>query len=274
MKKKVKVFLAIPTIQNIIDSQVHMLREITEHYAEHVELVYPKACIRRMFHDFARNMLVEEFLDSDCDILWFLDSDITPCKYILDLVVLHGDTWKIAGAPYPVLMTPNGLEAPELVFTLYRKDEKTGSLKPGAVPMEGQEFVDGLATGCLFIKREVFSLMKRPFFEFKYKKENMDLIEGEDLGFVLKANALGIRYFTDYSFTCKHQKSVDLLDINNYAITYSNRNVMMALDNQKKTYEELARQAYRAGHKRACDEFQEKVRQRQFLIHPKPMGVI
>ncbi len=250
---KTKLFIAIPTNGSNVDSQLYVLRDLEDTYKEHIEFVYPKQCVRRVFHDFARSMLVEEFLESGADIMWFLDSDVTPNSHILDLIVLHQDKWEVAGATYPVVMNPTG-QGSELVFTCYQKNPETGNLAVAGVPMSGTDFVDGLATGCLFIKRQVFDKLKRPYFEFKFNEETREMKEGEDLGFCRKLNDLGIRFFTDFSLVCNHRKTVDLLDINNYAITYSNRKVTQALEYAKQEAYEAVKHAYNAGYKKALDD--------------------
>jgi hypothetical protein len=218
--------MGIPSTGMVIDSQSYLLRDLAEKYKDRVELVYPEQCVRRMFHDFARNKVVEEFLSTDCDVLWFLDSDITPSLDVLDLIAVDYDKWQVAGATYPVFMQPPGSDILEVVFTCYKKNVETGNLTLAGVPISGKEFVGGLATGCLFIKREVFSKLKKPYFEFKFDAETRNMIEGEDLGFCRKLLELGIETFVDYSLVCRHQKEIDLLDVNNYAIQYSNRSVM------------------------------------------------
>lgn len=257
---KTKVFLAIPTMGSVVDSQEYIIRDLKDTYGEKIEFVYPKMCVRRMFHDFARNMLVEEFLDSGADILWFLDSDITPNAHVLDLILLHGDKWEVAGATYPVCMKPTVEGGMELVFTCYKKNPETGNLAVAGVPLSGTGFVDGLATGCLFIKREVFAKLQKPYFEHKYREESREMKEGEDLGFCRKLNDIGIQVFTDYSMVCKHQKEVCLLDMNNYAITYSNRNVQATLDYARSETQQAVQEAFRAGYEAALKMIQEKAR--------------
>lgn len=217
--------MGLPSTGDRCDAQVYILREIQERYGDEVELVYPKQLIHRIFHDFARNAIVDEFLESDCDILWFLDSDVAPPRHIMDLVTLYGDKWEAAGAAYPIFMTPPGETGQQVVFTAY-KGRKGNGLVPGVIPRDGQEFVDGLATGCLMLKRPIFTRLEKPFFEHKYDPESRKLIAGEDLGFCMKLNELGIKFFTDYSMVCRHYKRIDLLEVNNYAIDYSNKNVI------------------------------------------------
>lgn len=218
--------MGIPSTGERSDAQCYFLREVTERYKDKVELVYPKQCVFRSFHDFARNAYVEEFLESDCDVLWFLDSDICPPKHVLDLVALHWNKWEAAGACYPIFMVPPGGSEPSILFTAYKGVIEGQGIGLTSVPKSGQEFVDGLATGCLFLKRELFAKLEKPYFEFKFNEETRQMKEGEDLGFCLKVNKLGVKFFTDYSMVCKHYKRVCLLDINNYAIDMSNAKVL------------------------------------------------
>jgi GT2 family glycosyltransferase len=186
-----------------------------------------------MFHDFARNEIVQEFLDSDCDVLWFLDSDIAPPIHVMDLVALHVDKWKVAGAPYPLWMVAPGAETPSIVFSAYdgiveSEDGTVKGIKMTAVPKSNSAiaWVDGLATGCLFIKREVVEKIPQPWFEFKFDPKTKKLKEGEDLGFCLKVSKLGYKFFTDFGMVCQHYKRVELLEMNNYSIDHSNYKLM------------------------------------------------
>lgn len=216
---KTKVFVAIPTTGTVVDSQQYALRELEKTYGDRIEMIYPKQCVRRIFHDAARNAMVEEFLQSEAELLWFLDSDVVPPTDIFEMV-LKKDEWEVAGAPYPVFMTPGGRDRPEIVFTAYKGRTGKG-LSCANVPQSGVEYIDGLATGCMFIKRHVFEKLVKPYFEFRYDKETRTLISGEDLSFCMKVNDLGYKFYVDYSMTCKHYKNVCLLEINDYAIRHS-----------------------------------------------------
>lgn len=220
-----RLFVAVPTTGNICDAQVYALRKITEKYRGRVELVYPEQCVRRVFHDFARNAMVEEFLASDCDAMWFLDSDVSPPDHVLDLVADHWDKWLAAGCPYPLFMSPEKGAPQQVVMGVYNGSSDKG-LCPSKVPYSGTDFVDGLATGCMFLKRELFAELQKPYFEFKYGSEDRHPAEGEDIGFCKKVNALGYKFLVDYSAVCKHYKTVCLLDVNNYAIGYANTAVL------------------------------------------------
>ena len=221
---KIRVFVATPTTGTVADAQVWFWRETERLYGDRIEFIWPEACVRRVFHDFARNALVEEFLASKADILFFLDSDVVPPSSIMDLVLQH-ETWQAAGAPYPVFMTPGGHSLPQVVFTAYKGAKDGKGLGASDVPSRGTEFIDGLATGCMFLKREVFAQLQKPYFEFKYNNETRQMTEGEDLGFCMKLNKLGIKFFVDYEKVAKHYKNVCLLEISNYTQQYAKRSV-------------------------------------------------
>lgn len=235
-KKKIKVYCGFLSTGDRIDIQMYLIRDLQERYGDEIELVLPRECCHRFGHDFARNEVVEEFLESDCDILWFVDSDVCPPKHILDLITVHGDkNWLAAGAPYPLWMKVPGLDHTSIVFTAYKgivkNGEKTAGIKMADVPTTGTEWVDGLATGCLFLKREVFEKLEKPYFEFKRNPLNMNVIEGEDLGFAVKLANLGIKFFCDHGMVCSHYKRVNLLDMNNYATEMANAK-LLDYDNQ------------------------------------------
>lgn len=216
-KKKIKVFMGIPSTGDRLDGQVYFLRRMERMYGDQIEFIYPEIYVGRIFHDCARNAYVEQFLASDADVLWFLDADILPPERLLELITVHWDKWKCAGAPYPVWMSQPGYEGPQVVFTVYRKQEgDEDNLYPKEIPYTGTGFVEGVATGCIFIKREVLEKMQKPYFEFKYNPETREMTQGEDLGFCLKTLKLGYTFFIDYTMLCGHFKKVNLLDVSNF----------------------------------------------------------
>lgn len=215
--------MGIPSTGDRSDAQSYMLRKLEAKYKDSIQLVYPEDCVHRIFHDFARNEIVEDFLKSDCDILFFLDSDIVPPPRYFDLITKCFDEWNVAGAAYPVFMDG------KLVFTVYNYDSVRDCMHIIDAPRTATskiEWVDGLATGCMMIKRKVFVEMQKPYFEFKYKPESRELCEGEDLGFCKKLMKLKYKTLTDFSQVGKHYKRVDLLDISNYTIDYANSKVL------------------------------------------------
>lgn len=218
--KKIKVYMGIPSTGTRSDAQIYCLRDIQDQYKDAVEFVYPPSLCMRIFHDFARNAIVEDFLKTDCDVLWFLDSDVVPPLSIGTLLTEHYDKWKCAGAPYPLFLTPAGEEQPKINFAIY--NDYGHGYRNTMLPPSGTDFVNGIATGCIFIKREILETLTSPWFEFVYDQKTRKMILGEDIGFCKKVNALGHKFFIDYSMLCRHFKSVDLLDVNNYVISEFN----------------------------------------------------
>lgn len=237
--KKIKIYCAVPTVGTVADAQSYFWRKAEALYGDRIEFIWPEQCVRRMFHDFARNAHVEDFLKTDADILFFLDSDVVPPPSLFDLVVNDGEKWKLAGAPYPIFMTPGGCPDPVIMFTAY-KGKKTAGLGAADVPSEGKEFIDGLATGCLFIKREILADLPKPYFAFKYDEESRVMTAGEDLSFCQRMNDLGHKFFVDYSKVAKHYKTVCLLDMNNYAMDYGKRSVESYSKMIKPFFDELS----------------------------------
>lgn len=242
--KKWKLYMGLPSNGSVSDFQSYVIRDLVDRYSDEIEFIFPEQLCQRIFHDASREGIVQDFLDSGADILWFLDSDICPPKYLLDLIVLHGDKWQLAGAPYPVFMAQPGETYRQLVFTVYKAIapdpvSKAPRIAPTECPNEGTQFIDGIATGCLFIKREVFDKIERPYFEFKYDPITRAPIEGEDIGFILKMHKLGIKFFIDFSMVCKHFKNnIDLLEMNNYAISYAQK----CVDYQRRAIEDQVKE--------------------------------
>ncbi len=257
MKKKIKIYCGWTSTGQREDVHIYLMRDLLDRYGDLVELVLPDMCVHRLFHDAARCAVVDEFLATDCDILWFLDSDVVPPTHILDIVVHNHEKWQCAGAPYPVYMPVPGTGEMSLCFTAYKgiaNNPDGRGIYMSETPQEGQEFIDGLATGCLFIKREVFDKLQKPYFEFKYNPESRRIIEGEDLGFALKCHDQGIKFFVDYSMVCKHFKRICLLDMNNYAINMSNMKTLEYDKNIRVQVDEAIKASYAAGLKRGKEE--------------------
>lgn len=256
MERKTKVFLAMPSTGQREDFHAYVLDEWRRRYADEIEFVMPDSCQQYFLHDFARNEFVRRFLESDCDIMLFLDSDVVPPIHLPDLITIHGNKgWLAAGAPYPLWMTAPGTADMAVQFTSYKGNATTDSGNKGfslsPVPKQGTEWVDGLATGCLLLRRELFSQLKKPYFEFKRHPETCEVIEGEDLGFALKLQKLGIKFFCDHGMICGHFKRVNLLEVHNFAVNLANDkiNAMHAeIKSQVETaIKAAAAQGYRQG---------------------------
>ena len=219
----IKLYVSVPTNGVVADSQLFFWKRAEAKYKDQIQFIWPTHCVRRIFHDFSRNAHAEEFLKSEADIWFQLDSDVVPPDDIFDIVLKH-ELWDCAGGVYPVFMTPSGEDRPQVVFTVYKGRGEKG-YQAANIPKSGTDYVDGLGTGCMFVKRHVLEKMSKPYFEFKYDSTTRFLIEGEDLGFCQKVNDLGYKFYVDYSMACKHYKNVCLLDVNNYAQEFAGRSI-------------------------------------------------
>lgn len=242
--KKQKVYLAWLSTGERRDEHLFLYKRLQEKYSDRLELVLPERSTFLVWHDFARNMAVESFLASDCDILWFLDSDVIPPSNILDLITEHGEKWKLAGAPYPVFMSVPGYRTQQVVYCVYSKREGADDiLDPARIPDMGADFIDGIATGCLFIRREILEGLEKPYFEHIFDKETRHLDQGEDLGFCKRMMKAGNRFFIDYSMRCQHIKKVDLISVSD-TIEEQKRMVLEAYSKEirnKMTLQKLAK---------------------------------
>lgn len=258
--KKVKVYLGWTSTGQREDLHMYLLRDLKDRYGEILDLVLPDLCIHRIFHDRARCDVVDEFLASDCDVLWFLDSDVCPPNHVLDLIAHHYDKWQVAGAPYPIANIAPGCSEFGINWTVYKgvdfdkSNPEVRGIYMTELPPEGTDFVDGLATGCLFIKREVFQKMQKPWFEFKFDKETRRITEGEDLGFALKCHDLGIKFFVDYGMVCGHQKRVNLLEMSNFAMRIRNEEIRRYCELVKPEIEAAYKASFEAGRKKGREE--------------------
>ncbi len=250
-----KVFLALPSTGQREDYHTYVIDQWRKRYEGELEFVLPERCENYFMHDFARNAYVERFLESECDVMLFLDSDVIPPEHLFDLMTVHRNKdWLIAGAPYPLWLARPCTSDMAVCYSAYKgnaPDEKGHhGFQMALVPQQGVEWLDGLATGCLLIRRELFSKLERPFFEFKRNPKTMEVIEGEDLGFALKLQKLGIKYLCDHGMVCGHYKRVNLLEVQNYATQMSNEKVV--------SYHEQIKDAFQQAVQRAANEGYQK----------------
>jgi hypothetical protein len=255
---KTKVFLALPSTGQREDYHTYIIEHWRKRYEDEIEFVLPERCENYFGHDFARNMYAERFLESDCDVMCFLDSDVIPPEHLFDLITVHGNKgWLAAGAPYPLWLARPGTKDMAVCYSAYAgnaPDEKGNhGFTMAAVPQQGIEWVDGLATGCLLLRRELFAKLEKPYFQFKRNPETCEVIEGEDLGFALKLQKLGIKYFCDHGMVCGHYKRINLLEVQNYATQMSNEKVVAFHAQVKDAFEQAVQRAAGEGYRKGLE---------------------
>ncbi len=165
--------------------------------------IYPTMAVCPV--DNARNEIVEQFLQSDCTHLFFIDSDTIPPMDALYKLLSH-DKDIVSGI------------TPIIEHDANRKNESNGYYKKwNAVDMNdkftepnvGLIQIKGCGGSCVLIKRAVFEKMPKPWYRFLYKDDRgKDIFMGEDTHFIAKAIGLGFKAYADTSVIAQHNKSI------------------------------------------------------------------
>lgn len=127
-----------------------------------------------------REQVVDEFLKTDYTHLFFVDSDMLFGPEVLDYLLKQDKD--IIGCQYNKRMGKEGV-----------------SVAPSRYDLEGMSapnhpFINQvIATGCLLIKREVFSRIPKPWFSMGTPENWL----GEDVYFSKKARENGVQVFLD-----------------------------------------------------------------------------
>jgi len=196
---KPSIFIGVPTLGDVrVELAINWLRWVTN--PRYQVTIYPTLNVQPT--PVARNQIVKAFLDSNCEYLLMIDSNVIPPQNILDLALLDKDI--VGGVCFickdnkliPVVLkeVPNG-------FSVY--DDL-----PSNTLME----VDAIGTGCIMIKRKVLEEWSQPYFEFRFDVDGM-LSIGEDFYFCQKAKSLSYNILVHTGYLCAHYSSVDLTGI-------------------------------------------------------------
>lgn len=195
--------------------------------------------------EYQRNIMTRNFLKSDCDALWFVDSDVMPSEN--SLALLNVEDADIVGGVYPILNnksveygeTKSGQNRLPILWSAYSPSEDNDG-KPGFLPMplppEPNGLiceVAGLGTGCVIIDRSVLADPRmeigkadpdgtRAVFRTR-RTETGKMLWTDDLDFCYRATQLGykIKCHTDVRWGhMKHSDCIDWWDAMCEAITF------------------------------------------------------
>ncbi len=159
-----------------------------------------------------RNLLVDLFLDSDCDYLLMVDDDIVPPNNILEMAEYGKDV--AAGLCYAI----NSFSG---IFPVaYRKTEN-GIFRGGYdligagndAENKGLLKVELVGSGCIMIHRRVFDKIDKPYFKFSFNEDLTKIEESEDFDFCNRVLAAGMEIYVDTDRVCGHLKAVDLREV-------------------------------------------------------------
>lgn len=200
-----KVFIAIPTTGNIRIELAKFLLNII--HTSRYQIVIDMVSFGDICHN--RNLLVKKFLQTKCDYLLFIDSDIVSPMNILEMIEDGKDIVS------PVNFT---LVDEQLMALLLKKNKEGYEVDKEAIGDKNHLVeVDATGLGCILIKREVFSELKKPYFQFILDKDGL-IKNGEDFNFCEKAKEVGYSIYIDKRFMTSHFKPVDLKEVNKIGV--------------------------------------------------------
>ena len=134
-----------------------------------------------------RERVADDFLQTDCTHLFFVDSDMLFKPDVLD--ALLADDKEIVAANYHKRMGKEGVPVVNIRYDMPGVSKPTQTFKNYAI-----------AGGCLLIKREVFEKVPKPWFSLG----TMDNWLGEDIFFAKKCKEFGIDSWINPNLTVFH----------------------------------------------------------------------
>lgn len=167
---------------------------------------------RTLIHS-ARNWLSKEFLSTDCEWLFWMDSDMileARTLYVmmayakrLDAKFLTGIYYQRMGAHRPVLGVN---KATSLNGKANLKLEDDYSFVPVAVSENATApfQVDMTGFGCVLLHRSVYENLKYPYFRFLFNEDKPESYISEDTYFCAKVRKAGISIYAIPELRCGH----------------------------------------------------------------------
>ena len=193
-----RIFVAIPNGGSLVAPLVINLIQWTHDLRYLIHLYTPEGIFPL---DAARNRCIKEFLETDCDYIWWIDDDIVPPLNTLEKL-LQADKDAIGAVCFA--MKYEGDVAFPYPVTLRYNEEKKYIVYYG----KGIEEVDATGGACVLVKRKIYESIERPY-EFVYHKDGT-LVLTCDFRIWQKAQELGYKIYIDFSILCSHYKKVDL----------------------------------------------------------------
>jgi GT2 family glycosyltransferase len=156
----------------------------------------------------ARNQICEDFLKTEEDYVWMVDSDTVP-----PVRLPKGDQDILCGLYQHLIYN---YDQPRLVWSAWSEKED------GYVPMtefkDGKQIVDAAGTGCMRLSRKALEKIPAPWFENHYERNSRHLSLGEDYDFCQKAKKAGVKVWVDPKYLCHHMKQASLSIVANAAL--------------------------------------------------------
>lgn len=216
-----KVMVAVPTLMHAMtDGIAQFAWELGKANGRGIEFDFRTksgSSIVAFTVEWQRNKIVADFLKTDCEALWFVDSDVIPTENSFELLRVDAP---IAGGIYPIPGYNMKNDIP-LIWSFYNKiDTGVFDYQPIPLPEDGPTLVacEGLGTGCMIIERKVLEdarLRLGPDEEgvpaiFRTKRSLAGKCEGtDDLDFCYRATELGYKMIAHTGLRWDHIKTVE-----------------------------------------------------------------
>lgn len=203
--RKKKVFVAIPNLGTIIPELATNLLQWTHDDRFEVKVFMPK---NLQPETVARNSCVKQFLESDCDYLFWVDDDVSCPPETLHRLITH-DKDVVAAIVFALKYDKDE------VFTYPVALRYNENMEYKAYYGKGLEEVDAIGSACVLFKRKVFEHkeLETPY-EYQLHKDGSLMIT-PDFGVMQKVQKAGFKIFADFDLICSHVKEVDLKLLNN-----------------------------------------------------------
>ncbi len=146
---------------------------------------------------YARNWIAKQFMQTNYSHFWLLDADTSPPRSALQKL-LDADV-QVIGASYNVMK----LDTDELMKPVRMLMRRRGNDFYEAEG-SGIEPVDRMGFGSVLFKREVFEIIKFPWFEERPWGDS----RGTDFNVCEKLEAAGIPMHGHFDILCGHRKEV------------------------------------------------------------------
>jgi len=165
---------------------------------------------RTAYLDLNRDNIVKRALETECEAVLMIDTDMSYPPLILETLVSRDKD--VIGVPYYTSVWNEEAHKSEKVAPVifdYDKKRKFWHQWPKVEQKEPFR-VDAVGTGIMLIKTKVFKKIDAPWFPFfVYQGKQETRIMGEDLGFCIKCMAKGFEVWVDPTFgdDIKHWKT-------------------------------------------------------------------
>lgn len=186
-----QVMVGVPTRGRINYNTAQRLLELQERYPQVTYSVEASG----ISSAHTRHMLIRRFLQTECDVLLQVDDDVIPPMTVFNLAE---STYDLTGGVYLIIMANFNIPFPgafKWVGTSYAPIDHIFG-RTGRVP------VDGVASGCLAVKRHVYETIKAPF-TIPYSEDGV-ATGSDDLAFCSKAREAGFTIAADFGIWCDH----------------------------------------------------------------------